>query len=248
MDEQGKSKRIRERLELKLPVRVNFRETPDFEWTEVTRLIDVTPFGAGFTLKRPTERGRLVHMTIPMPRQLRVFDHVEDQYRIWAIVRYIRQVVSPQDKTPHFEVGVAFIGKRAPASYEADPAKRYEITNWISEAGKLTISEQAEAKIQPIKDTDQRVQTRHNIPVDLWLETFNEKGDVDKTESTVTENISRKGAAIFTALEVPIGRFVRLTSSQYNLTVHAAVRGRSIGADGISRMHVEFIDREWPLD
>ena len=29
-------------------------------------------------------------MTIPMPRQLRVFDHVEDQYRIWAIVRYMK--------------------------------------------------------------------------------------------------------------------------------------------------------------
>ena len=50
----------------------------------------MTPFGAGFTLKRPTEKGRLLYMTIPMPRQLRVFDHVEDQYRIWAIVRYMK--------------------------------------------------------------------------------------------------------------------------------------------------------------
>ena len=72
-------KRIRERLELKLPVRVRCKETPDFEWMEVTRLTDVKPFGAGFTLKRPTEKGRIVHMTIPMPRQLRAFDHAEDQ-------------------------------------------------------------------------------------------------------------------------------------------------------------------------
>ena len=248
MSEAEKSKRIRQRLELKLPVRVNCRETPDFEWTEVTRLIDVTPFGAGFTLKRPTERGRLLHMTIPMPRQLRVFDHVEDQYRVWAIVRYVRSVVSPQDKTPHFEVGVAFIGKRSPASYDEDPAKRYEITNWISDGGALTISEHSEAKIQPIKITDQRVHTRHNIPVDMRLETLNEKGEVDKSESTVTENISRTGAMIFTALEIPIGRFVRLTSAQYSLTVYAAVRNRSMGPGGIPRIHVEFVDREWPLD
>jgi len=87
MPEERKWKRIRERLALQLPVRVRVRETTDFEWTEVTRLMNVTPFGAGFTLKRPTERGRLLHMTIPMPRQLRVFDHVEDQYRMWAIVR-----------------------------------------------------------------------------------------------------------------------------------------------------------------
>src|ERR1700704_4425498 len=110
MSEQQKQKRIRERLELRLPVRVHCRETPDFEWTEVTRLLDVTPFGAGFTLKRPTERGRLLHMTIPMPRQLRVFDHVEDQYKVWALVRYVRPALHAKDKMPCFEVGVAFIG------------------------------------------------------------------------------------------------------------------------------------------
>src|SRR5216684_8162702 len=106
MNEQEKQKRIRERLELKLPVRVHCRETPDFEWSEITRLTDVTPFGAGFTLKRPTEKGRLLHMTIPMPRQLRIFDHVEDQYKVWAIVRYVK--TTPQaDNTLIFDVGVA---------------------------------------------------------------------------------------------------------------------------------------------
>ena len=247
MSETDKSRRIRQRLELKLPVRVHCRETPDFEWTEVTRLIDVTPFGAGFTLKRPTERGRLLHMTIPMPRQLRVFDHVEDQYRVWAIVRYIRPLVLPEDKTPRFEVGVAFIGKRAPASYEIDPAKRYEIASSAPEAGSLTVSEQAEENIQAFASTERRASTRHHIPVDILLETFNEKGEVVKTESTVTENISNKGAALYTAQDIPIGRFIRLTSAQYNLTVHAAVRGRST-AGGLQRIHVEFIDREWPLD
>jgi len=48
-------------------------------------------------------------------------------------------------------------------------------------------------------------------------------------------------------LQIPVGRFIRLTSQQYNLTVHAAVRARSTGADGIRRIHVEFIDKEWPL-
>src|ERR1700682_6505442 len=127
MKEEGKSSRLRERLGLKLPVRVHCRETPDFEWSEVTRLLNVTPFGAGFTIKRPTERGRLLHMTIPMPRQLRVFDHAEDQYKIWAIVRYVRPRAPSDDQTPSFEVGVAFIGKHPPASYVRDPTKRYEV-------------------------------------------------------------------------------------------------------------------------
>src|SRR5678816_2322243 len=127
MSEQRNWKRIRERLELKLPVRVRCRETADLEWSEITRLTDVTPFGVGFSLKRPIEKGRLVHMTIPMPRQLRVFDHVEDQYKVWALVRYVRPIETADGKAPQFEVGVAFVGKRAPSSYADDPTRRYQI-------------------------------------------------------------------------------------------------------------------------
>ncbi len=242
MAEQRTWKRIRERLELQLPVRVRCRETVDLEWTEITRLTDVTPFGAGFTLKRPVEKGRLVHMTIPMPRQLRVFDHVEDQYRVWAVVRYIRSTTTSDSKSAGFEVGAAFIGKQPPRSYEADPSKRFEVSTFT---GQLTTVE--EWVPVEMSTSDNRTHTRHNIPVDMLLQTLNEKGEVDSSEQTVTENISPKGAAIYTTLNLPVGRFVRLSSEQYKLSVHAAVRGSSMGAAGVPRLHVEFIDREWPL-
>jgi hypothetical protein len=249
MNEQRKSTRIRERLQLRIPVRVRCRETPDFEWTEVTRLIDVTPFGAGFSLKRPTERGRLLHMTIPMPRQLRVFDYVEDQYKIWAVVRYVRPLVSAEEKGLQFEVGVAFIGKHPPLSFEDDPTKRYDVTERVTESGMRATSEPAPSQSQsPSAPASERAHTRHNIPVPLSVETFTERGEVAETESTITENISRKGATVYTGLDVPIGRFVRLTSSEYNLTVHAVVRGHSRGLGGMPRMHLEFIDKEWPVD
>jgi hypothetical protein len=247
MNEHGKSVRIRERLELKLPVRVQCRETPDFEWSEVTRLTDVTPFGAGFTIKRPTERGRLVHMTIPMPRQLRAFDFVEDKYKVWAVVRYIRPVPAGEDKIPRFDVGVAFIGKSAPESYELDPTSRYEVSGRERESGMLSVKEPDAEYARP-GTVSERLHTRHNIPVSLSLETFTEAGEVAAKESTVTENISRRGATVFTGLDVPVGRFVRLTSTDYNLSVYAVVRGRSHGTGGMPRMHLEFIDREWPVD
>ncbi|MGH9929199.1 MAG: PilZ domain-containing protein [Pyrinomonadaceae bacterium] len=237
------SKRLRERLELKLPVRVRCRETADLEWSEITRLIDVTPFGAGFTLKRPVEKGRLLHMTIPMPRQLRVFDHVEDQYRVWALVRYVRPIVPADGKPPQFEVGVAFIGKQPPRSYEGNPSKRYDI-------GAVTPGEFAPIEeLPPIEanSSDKRSCTRHNIPVDMLIETLNDNGEVESSEHTVTENISEKGAAIYTTLSLPMGRFIRLTSVQFRLSVHAAVRGSSMGPTGVPRIHVEFIDRQWPL-
>ena len=241
MSEERTWKRIRERLELKLPVRVSCRETPDFEWMEVTRLIDVTPFGASFTLKRPTEKGRLLHLTIPMPRQLRTFDHAEDQYRVWAIVRHVQVSEQPDDKPIIFDVGVAFVGKRPPASYEAEPWKRYEIGTSATESMAA-----AEESIKPLPPLDQRLHTRHNIAVDMMVEVIDEKGQIAQSEQTVTENVSRKGATLFTTLKVPVGRFVRLSSTQYK-TTHAAVRAISTGADGIPRIHVEFIDQEWAL-
>ena len=242
MPEQRKWKRIRERLELKLPVRIHCRETAELEWTEITRLTDVTPFGAGFTLKRPVEKGRLLHMTIPMPRQLRVFDHVEDQYRVWALVRYIRQVEAADKKPVQFEVGVAFIGKHPPRSYELDPSKRYEIAS-ISAESLASVQDWPEAEATE----DNRRLTRHNIPVDILIETLTDEGTVDKSEQTVTENISLRGAAIYTTLDIPMGRFIRLSSEQYRVAVYAAVRGRSMGPAGVPRIHVEFVDREWPL-
>ena len=240
MSEERNWKRIRERLALHLPVRVRCRETPDFEWMELTRLHNVTPFGVGFALKRPTEKGRLLHMTIPMPRQLRVFDHVEDQYRIWAIVRYMKTKIV--NKQTLFDVGVAFIGKRAPASYEKEPWKRYDITTNVFEA-----VNSAEDRLKPFTLEDRRDYTRHNIAVDMRVELMDVNGEVVETEHTVTENLSSKGATLFTTLQAPEGRFIRLTSEQYGITAYAAIRSRNTGADGVPRIHVEFIDREWPL-
>ena len=168
MPQQEQFKRIRERLELKLPVRVRCRETPEIEWTEVTRLVDVSPFGARFTLKHPVEKGRLLHMTIPMPRQLRVFDHVEDQYRVWALVRFVKSSTTAESSV--FEIGVAFIGKHPPRSYEEDPAKRYDIGGRTADS--LSIPEE----VQTSATEDQRTQTRHNIPVDIRVETLDDKG------------------------------------------------------------------------
>ncbi|HEX3187140.1 MAG TPA: hypothetical protein VHQ94_20240 [Pyrinomonadaceae bacterium] len=235
MSEQRNWKRIRERLALHLPVRVKVRETPDHEWTEMTRLMNVTPFGAGFTLKRPTEKGRLLHMTIPMPRQLRVYDHVEDQYRIWAIVRHLKAEFTAEGTV--FYVGVAFIGKTPPPSYEQEPWRRYDVAT--SDADGLPRAYDVTASAD--------AHTRHQIAADMRVEMLDQNGAVVATEQTVSENISTSGATLFTTLNLEQGRFIRLTSEQYKITIHAAIRSRHIGPDGIARIQVEFIDKEWPL-
>jgi hypothetical protein len=241
-DPDYKSKRVRERIKLALPVRVHCRETAQHEWTEMSRLVDVTPFGASFSLTRPTERGRLLHLTLPMPRQLRCFDHIEDQYRVWALI--CRVSVRPDFAgEARYEVGVAFTGKHPPASYVRDPSTLYEAES-ISSEDNLWRLKEVERKTAPQRSELTRLQMALNVR----LEVFDSEGHVTAAEQTVTENISRRGAAVWTTLKVERGRFVRLTSTETGLAVVAAVRAARTGPDGIPRLHLEFIDQQWPLE
>jgi hypothetical protein len=247
---EGKSRRIRDRLKLSLPVRVRCQESAEQQWEEVTRLLDVTPFGARFTIGRLIERGRLLHLTLPMPRQLRCYDHVEDTYRVWALARHTKPVpAATEGDMPRLEVGVAFIGKRLPPTAEKEPTKLYDVASQ-TDTGLWSLRELADraAAASDARDHVPRPETRHNIPVEVTVEVFDETGKTSASETTVTENISHHGAAVYTTLDVERGRFVRLTSVQYQISVLAAVRGRSKTAGGIVRLHLEFVDKAWPLE
>jgi hypothetical protein len=243
----NKSKRLRERIKLALPVRVHCRESAAHEWDEMSRLIDVTPFGARFALSRPTERGRLLHLMLPMPRQLRCFDHVEDQYRVWALVRNVtprpRFGAGGDELFMQYEVGVAFTGKNPPASYLREPATLYDADS-VSPADNMW--ELREVEAPPAASRSE--QTRLHLALPVRVEVFDEGGRVCANEQTVTENISPRGAAVWTTLKVERGRFVRLTSDETGMSVVAVVRAARTGPDGIPRLHLEFIDKRWPLE
>lgn len=244
---EEKSRRLRERIALTLPVKVHCRETLDHEWTEISRLVDVTPFGARLRITRPTEKGRLLLLTMAMPRQLRCFDHVEDQYRVWSLVRNVKLLDPEAAKGALLEIGVAFVGKRPPSSFEIDPGRRYEIAQSSAEAGPWSVKEEAGQSLSEVSATDKRKDTRHTIPIEVLVEVFDDKKGLSASEKTVTENISRQGAAVFTSLDLSPGQFVKVSSEVYGVTVLAVVRRRRVGPDGIWRLHLEFIGSEWPL-
>ncbi|MFL6255550.1 MAG: hypothetical protein ACJ74T_11100 [Pyrinomonadaceae bacterium] len=241
-----KHHRVRERIKLALPVRVHCRESVQHEWTEMSRLVDVTPFGSRFPLTRPTERGRLLHLTLPMPRQLRCFDHIEDQYRVWALICHVSarpEFAGEEGGAVRYEVGVAFTGKHPPASYAKDPSTLYEAVAVSAENNLWHLKE-----VEPKSAAQRSELTRLQMALSVQLEVFDSEGRVTASEQTVTENISRRGAAVWTTLQVERGRFVRLTSMETGLAILAAVRAARQGADGIPRLHLEFIDRQWPLE
>ena len=240
-----KSRRSRERFALALPVRVTCRETLDFEWSEMTRLVDVTPFGARLRLKRPTEEGRILLLTLAMPRQLRCFDHIEDQYRVWSLVRNVKMLDPATENGALVEFGVAFVGKYPPPSLAKDPARRYEIAKGLA-SGLWAVHENSD-RVLAEADSEKRKETRHNIPIEVTIEVFADNGTFAESENTVTENISPSGASVFTTLQLEEGRFVRMRNQQSGASIIAVVRNRRIGDDGIARLHLKFVGGKWPL-
>jgi PilZ domain len=245
-ESEERSRRLRERFALALPVRVHCRESADYEWHEMSHLKDVTPFGARLRLKRPTEKGRLLLLTLAMPRQLRCFDHVADQYRVWSLVRNVKMLDPQTERGALVELGVAFVGKYPPRSYASHPERRYEIAPAMS-ASLWAVHEESEEVLSEVDATEKRKETRHNIPIEVNIEVFAENGGFSESESTVTENISLIGASVFTTLTLEVGRFVRMSSPQSGAAIVAAVRTRRVGPDGIARLHLQFVGGEWPL-
>ncbi len=233
-----------QRYPLALPARVEVKVDSKLSWNEITRLEDISAFGAGFKLKRPVKRGRLLVMSVPMPRQLRCYDYLEPQYRIWGLVR---RCVPLGDGAEAYAVGVAFVGKAPPASFADEPSKLYDLAT--REDGGLWQLVEAET----IPDESDlpgylRRHTRFAIPEALLIEMLDENGDVSASEISVTENVSLGGAAVFTSFNVELGAFLRVKSERHDLSIISIVRGKRVGEDGIIRLHLEFIDHMFPLE
>jgi hypothetical protein len=243
-----KENRRIQRISLPLPARVEVKIDGQISWNEITRLSDVSAFGAGFTLKRPIKRGRLVLMTIPMPRQLRSYDYSEPQYKIWGVVRRCISI-GRTFQAPEYSIGVGFVGKTPPPGYLEHPAMLFDISHreqngegfWHVGPANLN----ADDSDLP---ADLRKQTRFHIPESLKIERVDETGKVIEAETTVTENISLGGAAVFTTLTADPGTFLRVSSDRFNVTILSVVRGSRVGQDGMTRLHLEFIDRLFPLE
>lgn len=245
-DVKEKDTRRVQRYSLSLPTRIEVKVDSKFSWNEITRMEDVSAFGAAFHLKRPVKRGRLILVSAPMPRQLRCYDYLEPQYRVWALVRKCIPLAE-NPGAENYAVGVAFVGKHPPTAFNENPSKLFELDS--REDGGLWQLTEAD----PIPDESDlpaylRRHTRFAIPETLVIELLDENGDVAASEMSVTENLSLGGAAVFTSFDVGVGSFLRVKSERHDTTIISVVRGKRVGADGIVRLHLEFIDHLFPLE
>ena len=225
------------RVNLQLPVRIEAYQTETHIWREMTHLITVSPLGAGFYLKQQFPVGQLIYLTMPLPTAMRCYDHLEQSYNVWGLIRHC-QPLSIFDSSA-YHVGVAFVGKTPPASFKENPLQRYKLSDRRGDKF-YEIMEDA-------RPVFQKHPTRYQIPVSVCVTLLDAQGQPVAQEYTVTENISYRGAAIFSALQVNVGDRIQITNQQDNFTAFAVVRNRRIGPDNLPRLHLEFIDAQFPL-
>ena len=208
------------------------------QWKEVADLISVSPTGASFNLPRPVETGTLVSLMIPLPSHMRCYDFEREFYRVWGLVQHCAPMSS--DKPVRYQTGVAFIGKSAPKSHQANPSQHYRISG-VNADGLWQVQE---AKT----DFKNRADVRFWTPVDLYLALIDRKEGSLGGERTTTENVSRGGAAVFTTLDVNVGDRVKFISERYDFSGMAVVCNRQIGPDERTRLHIRFVSSVFPVE
>jgi|GEM_PF-1157598 len=206
---------------------------------EVSGLMNVTPQGATLLLGDAPEPGQLLCLQLPgargNPNGMKMYALV------WAVAEPSGWGGAEPAGTCH-TVSVIFVDD-APGGKLSEEFATYSYM--IEEDGRLRLQrKQAGGSRKP----NQRRESRLSVPVEVKLEALRPDGTILMCEQTVTENISRSGAAVLTSLLIGAKQAVRLTSERYGISMPAVVRARRIGQDGIARLHVEFDGAQWPLE
>lgn len=207
------------------------------QWKEVADILTYSATGSSFNLSRQCEVGTLVGLVLPLPLYMRCYDHDKEFYGVWGLVQHCQPTTVEGVTT--FQIGVAFIGKFAPQSYKDDPLQHYRISG-VKADGMWNVEESK----TPFK---KRSAVRFWQPVELYLALMDTKDGSRGGERTVSENVSRNGASVFTTMNVGTGDRVKFISEEYDFSGLAVVCDTTGGDDGRKRLHLQFIENKFPV-
>ena len=217
---------------------VKGKDTPDSTWKEVVEVDSVSATGAGFIIPRELNVGTIVAVMLPLAAHLRCYDHDKELYRVLGLVQHCQPLTG--EGSSGYHVGVAFVGKHAPESYKENPHQNYKICG-MNENGLWKITEaRAPFKV--------RRHLRYWTGVDLYLALVDAHRDSIGGEKTVTENISKSGAAVFSKMDVGVGQRVKFICEKYDFSGLAVVCNHQIANDGRQRLHLQFVESSFPVE
>lgn len=205
---------------------------------EAAEVISMSSGGAGFYLSTRVEPGQLVSALLPLEPEFRTYGKQRELFPVWGLIQHCHKTASTESKRYH--VGIAFIGKHAPESFNSDPRQSFQICG-MSEDGLWTVKETG-------KSFKARRDTRFHTSIDLYLAVIDGKQTAIKGERTTTENISRGGAAVVSTLDVSVGDRVKFISEKFDFSGLAVICNRQPGHDGRSRLHLQFVENQFPVE
>ena len=233
-------KRKSSRHQTKISSVILFRESEDEGWEEITEITTASRNGAGFTVSRECQVGRLVSLMMQMPRELRLYDHDEEVYLMLGIVQNCYETTL--NEMPCFHVGVAFIGKQIPDSFIENPMQCYRILGMTPEG--LWESVESAKQFKPRKQS--RFWRRFNVTVARrdWEKRTRTKVDV------VSRDISAGGMSVWGPLDAHIGEKVKISCPEHDFYAIAIVRNRTENEadENKSSVHFEFLGTEFPME
>lgn len=217
---------------------VKSKETDGEHWKEVADVISYSATGAGFYMARPVEPGQLISLMLPLPAEMRCYDHDKEFYRVWGLVQFCQKLSGEDEGSYH--VGVAFTGKNAPSAYNEDPTRHFRISGMNGDGL---------WKIEPAKAA---FKIRRDVRFWQSIECYVALVDKDKKSlsgaKSVTENISKSGAAVFSSLDVNVGDRVKFICEPHDYSGIAIVCNRQNAKDGRMRLHLNFVNAKFPVE
>jgi hypothetical protein len=217
---------------------VKSRDSQNKQWKEVADILGFTAGGASFHIERECNVGCLVSLMFAMPPHLRCYDFDKELYRVFGLVQFCQRL--KDGDRDGFYVGVAFTGKNPPASYSDNADQNYRIRG-IDEDGLWNIEEAKSAY-------KERRNIRYWQPVNLYLALLDIRRDTVGGERTITENISKSGASVYTTMEIGVGDRVKFISEEHDFSGLAVVCNKSKFTDGKIRLNLQFVENEFPVD
>ncbi len=204
-------------------------------WTEQTEAVSFSRNGTGFLLNRDVNAGQLLSLIIPLPKHFRAYDHDREFYRVWGIVQHCHYLAESE----RYQVGVAFVGRRSPVDHQLDSQKWYRIVG-MGEDGLWKIGESNRPFVT-------RKHVRFPAQFEVSLATLDDEGNPKTSTDSVTENISLRGAAVLSSLNVNIGDGIRFTMEKPEFSVLAVVRQIRTHNKDTDRIHLEFVTANFPI-
>ena len=210
------------RMGLNVTVRVQGHDPDGTAWEEMTATNNASYGGASFPLKHDHRVGQVFSLSLPLPRNFRRYDLTETSYKIFGLVRNLRAGADGRRVA-----GVMFLGRVPPNGYEAKPGGQYRLPDDL-------LAEAAAPR------GERRHHERLQVFVNLRLRRVGPSGTME--EQTVTENICRGGARVFTTLPVSAGEALTVADLDDQVTTEAVVRHVFVGPDRVTRLNLHFPD------